>query len=76
MMHSRDTWTDPALFGREKMPPQEELRFFRLIDEREGSTLTLACNHVIKTAAPPPAKQQYAFCEMCQRNWSENPLNQ
>jgi hypothetical protein len=69
-----NAWTDPALFGRREMPPREELRFYRLIEERDGPVLTLACEHIVKLAQPPPAKQQYAFCEMCQRNFREGPL--
>ena len=68
------TWTDPALFGHATMPPKEELRFYRLIKEHDGATLTLACEHIVKLAEPPPASQKYAFCEMCQRNGKETAL--
>ena len=68
------TWTDPALFGRATMPPKEELRFYRLIEKRDGAALILACEHIARLAQPPPASQKYAFCEMCQRNWKEQSL--
>jgi hypothetical protein len=57
-------------------PPPElqgltpELRFWRLIEEREthpdgSQTLTLACGHKTTQHIPLPASREYAPCPWC-----------
>jgi hypothetical protein len=46
---------------------QDELRFWRLIDERELQSdgtedITLACGHKITSIIPLPSTRQYEYC--------------
>jgi hypothetical protein len=67
----------PAAFGRLERPNFEELRFFRLIEERipdpnDGSELiVLACRHQSLYPIPPPVSQEYAYCPQCVNEYLE-----
>jgi hypothetical protein len=65
-----------AAFGPLGRPHNEELRFWRLIEERkregDGSEhIALACGHEIVCVIPYPNTQEYAFCPQCLRKWKE-----
>lgn len=76
-----------SAFGPLGRPRDEELRFWRLIEEREpeadgrGERLTLACGHGFVCVVPYPTSQEYAYCSECVRKWNEaekrchNPMN-
>lgn len=60
----------PAAFGRQEKPSDEELRFWRLIEERqpqddESELVTFACGHRVCMVVPLPAAQEYAPCGQC-----------
>lgn len=54
---------------------QEELRFWRLIEERapdDGAELvTLACGHSVVMIVPLPEWQRYHMCIQCVNDWAE-----
>lgn len=63
-------------FGPLGRPHEEELRFWRLIEEREteedgGEHVELACGHTIVFTVGLPDTQQYAYCSQCVKKWSE-----
>lgn len=72
---SRPIEIPPSAFGRLTPPLPEELRFFRLIEERQpenphaAELLTLACTHRIVAKIPP--HQEYFYCVQCVNEWDE-----
>lgn len=59
---------------------KDELRFWRLIDERipseDGSEeMVLACGHRITCIIPYPSKRQYSYCPQCVNAWVEAEKN-
>lgn len=63
-------------FGPLGRPPDEELRFWRLIEEREDkdnrtSEVTLACGHTVVFVGGIPKTQEYALCAQCLRKMIE-----
>lgn len=64
-----------AAFGPLGRPRDEELRFWRLIDERtaddKGERVMLACGHEFVCGIPYPDSQEYAYCRQCCRKWFE-----
>jgi hypothetical protein len=61
--------TPPELRGLS----QDELRFYRLIEEREdtpeGQTVLLACGHSIVQSFRTPEAIQYMACAQCVAAW-------
>lgn len=68
----------PAIaFGPLGRPRKEELRFWRLIEERDldqdgHQHIALACGHIDSYTHPLPETQEYAYCFRCMRKWSES----
>jgi hypothetical protein len=66
-----------SAFGPLGRPRAEELRFWRLIEEREpeadgqGELITLACGHSIVCVIPYPDSQEYAYCSRCVKKLAE-----
>lgn len=54
----------------------EELRFYRLIEEREmaddgSQEITMACGHKTVQIIPLPETVNYAYCVQCLSAWIE-----
>jgi hypothetical protein len=63
-------------FGPLGRPRDEELRFWRLIEEREreedgSERVVLACGHTSTFIVGIPDTQEYAYCPQCVHEWTE-----
>lgn len=65
-----------SAFGPLGRPRDEELRFWRLIEERQldddgSERMALACGHETTCVIPYPDTQEYAYCPQCVKKWLE-----